>query len=1046
MSILPLVIAALTRLHAASASPFEVRAVPYSWSGIPAVAILVTTKDTAGIDSLDVRVWVRSKDTVGTHSILRSNGVVEIPMTFPDAVATKYDICQHYDDAGFNKPCDDAKWGGSWSWSDLSQSLQLASALPAGDRDGQGLRDWAFDLPLGPSRLSVGQVIRFDVLFASRTSYSGLLSASRAALFQQFGAYVPDRTPPAVGDTGWWDATAQPLSGFDLANSWSFANTPAVASQSSTDSAFRETSSNSHIQVRRKGVALWGTAPDGSGPGTWTSTAISPDSGGILPYARIAAPVPVAGDRGHLDSLIARPGRIRVNQAGYRLQDVAAGRARVRLFGSATSFQLQSEGGALRSGGTFAALAAQVGTRIVVCEQPKGPSLTVPTPKCRIDSDSLKTSIPVGPVQEATLPVDLASGRWRVVTGSDTSSWFAVSDSVYQWVRDAALRFLGVQRSGDSSWFHGPSHMLDGSVEGVSGAYVGGWYDGGDHLKEPQTMASVLATLSALAAARPDRDADRWGAVHRADQGPDGVPDVLKEARWGASFFVNSWLRHGRTTGPNGTDSGMVTGVGDFGKDHGWWGPADLQDKISAVGRGGPSERPLRRELGANTLGDVAASLAMLSRLWRSRDGVWADSALAAAKDMYAYAKAHRVVASSDDYNGASPSNVNANLALAATGLLWATRDSGYLREIAYDTAIGKRHSSVRNLSSFDGGWMAMSNPNLTKDAANTDWAHRHSLALWAFARLVLLDADTARALGVANEAERAVLLRRAAAGLQTNLANISDASGTRFVDLPSLDPNAAPEQVSVDTRWGTLMTVQDWIAPGRVAGNAAEVAMYADLAQELAAGKGGSDLAAVAWPVDKATRLAVNQLDWILGLNHWDVSQMAGVGAKNFQDAHHRTANPDGITTWITYDYRTPVGALWGFSPSDTSKASVRWDDYHHAEATIDGCSQMVLAAQLLAPQAAKPTGVVAPRRIAGFGLSARLRGDRILAQVRGLPAREPVRLDVLDASGRRLASLETLSGADGAAQALLPAAHGICIVRAKTADLSRTQAIAAP
>ncbi len=1043
-------LASLATSLAGAAPNFDVKTVRYVWGGdTPAVAVWIVNNDVRPFDSLSVRVFVKSKDTVGTHIRLDETlGLQTVPMLFSDAIGASYDICAAHNASGFNRPCDDPTLGIAWSWGTMSRFTQLLGPLPIGEPDDQGYRDWAIDLPLGPLVLRPGGSVRFDFLLNQRSDYGKTLSAAQGAMTDTLRAYLPDRRIPSTGDTGWFDVTNQGWKSFDANRSWTFRLADSVRTQTEVEDVFfQDPPANTRLLVRRKGVDLWGTAPGGVGPGV-ADPGPSPDVGRPLPYAPIAAPVPVNGDRGPLDSALARPGRVRVNQAGYRLRDVTAGLARVRYYGSASSFQLQRQDGAVGAGGSFQTLAFQDGTRLAVCQQ-LGISLTaIATPECRIDTDTLKTSLPQGAVQEGILPASLSEGRWRVVVGADTSSWFQVSDSVYGWVRDAALRYFGVARSGDSSWFHGASHMQDGSLDGVPGAYAGGWYDGGDHMKEPQTMASALVTLATLASAHPERDADRWGAIHRADSPLDGVPDVLKEARWGASFFLNSWIRNHRRTGPDTTvgAQGMVTGVGDFGKDHGYWGLPELQDLLTEAGRGGAKERPVRRELGANTLADVAAALALLSVEWRRWDTAWSREALDAAKDIYAYAKTHRVVVPSPAYNGSGSDKINANLALAATALLRATRDTVYLNDIAYDITLGSKGSRATPLSSWEGGWMVMSDANLVKGVANNDWANRHALALYAFARLILLDPDTARTCGVRSEAERANLLRHVVAGMQNNLVNLSTGTAKAF-DLPRLDPNDQPLSLSTENRWFTLPLQQDWMAPGYVAGNAAELLMYADVIEALQSGKGGTALAAVDWPLQAATSLALRQTDWILGLNHWDISFLAGVGAKNQQDAHHRAANPDGRYTMISYQYRTPVGGLWGFAPSDTSKVKISWPDYHHSEPTLNSTAQILSAAYLLAPLASRSTsGIRGSARAFGPRFAAGARHGVLHAWSAGLNAGAPVQIELFDASGRRRLQLKSKADALGRLDMALPAARGLTILRIHAAGTSQTLSVAIP
>ncbi|MBK9576740.1 MAG: glycoside hydrolase family 9 protein [Fibrobacteres bacterium] len=582
-----------------------------------------------------------------------------------------------------------------------------------------------------------------------------------------------------------------------------------------------------------------------------------------------------------------------------------------------------------------------------------------------LSSDKMGTSIPKSPVQEGTLPATLQEGHsYRVVVGKDTSAAFLVSDSIYGYVRDNVLKFYGINRSGDGpSWFHAPSHLTDGQLARPSnpGAYKGGWYDCGDHLKEPQTMSYALVTLAALAATMPGHDEDKYANNHRFTVRTDGIPDILNEARFGAQFFVNSWRLNGNRTGPaRAGDSGMVTGVGDFGKDHGWWGRPEAQDAMRETGRGGPSERILRSELGANVLGDVAASLAILSKRWRLYDPKWADTALMAAKDMYAWAKAHPIVVSSPAYNGAGADKVNANLALAATALLWATRDSKYLQDIAYDKTVGS-HGATWNagagvqpmVGSWEGGWMVMSNPNLTKGGANTDWANRHSIALYTFYKLILADKDSALKYGVRDEAERQNLITHTVAGVIQNLNSISGQKTDLQIPLPKLDPNdGGGYAIRTGSDWYVMHIQQEWVWNRYQMGNTTELYFYYDIAKDLEAGLGGTNLTKFTWNREQVRQLMLRQLDYQLGVNPWDVSMLMGIGDKNFNHPHHRAANPEGRNTpGAAYGYHSPAGALYGgFNPLLTDSAYDFWNDYHHTEVCLDGAAASLSAVTGLA------------------------------------------------------------------------------------------------
>lgn len=560
-------------------------------------------------------------------------------------------------------------------------------------------------------------------------------------------------------------------------------------------------------------------------------------------------------------------------------------------------------------------------------------------------------------------------------------------------------------------------------------------------------MAYALAALATISAALPDRDADRWGSVHRADVRLDGIPDILKEARWGASFFLKSWTLNGRQVAADSLGRrGMVTGIGDFGKDHSYWGLPEFQDAFLGIGIGGRGERTVRRELGANTLGDVAAALAILSVRWRPHDPAWADTSLAAARSLYSWIRQNpSKVTASPAYNGAF--RTEGSLALAAVALLWASRDSSYLLDLAYDRSLGSHGDPAYFPSShFAGGWLALSSGNLTKNMANTDWASRHAYALYALAKLVLLDPQVAGSCGVRTETERRLLLRRTAFGMQANLEDVSGGSSKVF-DFPMLSAVDLPQSLSVDPRWGMLTINMRWGAPRYVAGNITELLMYADVVSALRAGQGGEELAAFSWPVEAARELAVRQFDWILGLNAWDASLVAGIGSKNLQNIHHRAANPDGSNSWMRYPYRTPVGAMWGFTPSDSAKVVVQWEDYMNSEATLDGAVQLLTAAAFLSPaNASTPVGV-SSRRGPAVRLSARSQGRRIEAVVEGARIGETIEMELLDVLGRTLVRSEGTADRTGRYSARLPpVARGLAILRVRTSEGVLTRSLPVP
>lgn len=683
-----------------------------------------------------------------------------------------------------------------------------------------------------------------------------------------------------------------------------------------------------------------------------------------MPYAPIAMPLKDSGvDQKVRDSATLKFGRVRLNQAGYRTMDVALGTAMFYYVGTGLTFTvLDTATHASVGTGTLTDKGFKSGSSMEIKASNWAGLVAGGDTRYTLTSGQLGTTIASTETYEGTLPATLQEGHYyRVAVGKDTSVPFLVSNNIYGYVRDGVLKYFGIARSGDGpSWFHAPSHLKDGYLATPSnpGAYKGGWYDCGDHLKEPQTMAYALTALAMLTATMPTHDADHYGLNQSKTLQTDGIPDILAEAHFGAMFFLNSWKLNGRAT------PGMITGVGDFGKDHGWWGRPENQDAMTETGRGGYKERTVRSELGANTLGDVAAALAILSVRYRPYDAKWADTALMAAKSMYTYAKANLVVVSSPAYNGAGPDKVNANMALAATALLWATKDKSYLNDIAYDKTIGSQGATnsatgtpLPEVSSWLGGWMVMSNPNLTKGGANTDWANRHAEALYAFYKLILANPDSALSFGVSSEAERQNLITHTIAGVVQNLSSISGPSSGINIPLPNVDPQVGGGYaVRASSSWFTMYTQQEWVWNRYQMGNAAELYFYYDITKDLEAGLAGTTLTKYTWNRDQVRQLMVRMFDYQLGENPWDVSMIFGLGKKNFNHPHHRGANPEGRNTpGAAYQYHSPTGALYGsWNPENSNDANAGgqpdYNDYTHAEVCLDGAATTLMPAAGLA------------------------------------------------------------------------------------------------
>ena len=59
---------------------------------------------------------------------------------------------------------------------------------------------------------------------------------------------------------------------------------------------------------------------------------------------------------------------------------------------------------------------------------------------------------------------------------------------------------------------------------------------------------------------------------------------------------------------------------------------------------------------------------------------------------------------------------------------------------------------------------------------------------------------------------------------------------------------------------------------------------------------------------------VGIDNLNYNMGLNPWDMSFIMDTGDRNLQHPHNRAANPDGYNAGgFPYEYQSPTGALMG-------------------------------------------------------------------------------------------------------------------------------------
>ena len=682
---------------------------------------------------------------------------------------------------------------------------------------------------------------------------------------------------------------------------------------------------------------------------------------------KAGALMPDTLDQAYLDAINTKISPIRVNQAGYLKSDKE--RQFYFVGAKATEFEVVDADGkslSTKVTGTF----TNSGTNVVT-------EWTIVAGTDAATADQKRYSVnfsgPSGKIFVGNIPQSVPTDkRLRIKVGEEISSTFIVSDDVYTMAKDASLKFFGIQRSGNSqSWFHGPSHVKDGAgtvinmatseesdaISPKAGDLQGGWYDCGDHLKESQTQAFAFMALAVMSASNPTKDVDHYAYNQAEFVKTDGVPDMLREAKHGADFFLRAFRV------AKGVVDNMPVSIGNYGSDHGWWGRPETQDYVTQERRGGPAERDIRLgELGSNVSAEIAAGLAILGKNYAQYDSVYADSCLMVAKKMYDFAKNLKL--GKDKYDGDKSyvnnrkadgwgssayignDNSHDDLAVAAIALHYATYETtkkmDYLNDAVEDTTIGVEQEP--GLGFFNGGWMALTRDGMRRLGGTTGWASAHMYALYAFYKMLLKDSTTAAKYGVSDKA-RINYIETIVSVMAINLSYRSS-NGESKIELP------AERSLSFDDLWYTTTTPMAWLYNHSLVGNIFDVFAYADIAKDIEKqGDALPNIAKASLKTSEMFQFGINALNYLFGVNPWDISLVYGVGDKNDAHPHHRAANPEGrMTPGQVYNYQCPVGGLWGgYEPKDTSiidnDGLKDWEHFYSSEACLYGAALLTSA-----------------------------------------------------------------------------------------------------
>lgn len=304
-------------------------------------------------------------------------------------------------------------------------------------------------------------------------------------------------------------------------------------------------------------------------------------------------------------------------------------------------------------------------------------------------------------------------GRYELVIGRGrqaTRHPFEVKERPYAGLADALLAFVRQQRCGYNPFLDQVCHALDGRTAygpRPAGTYLdarGGWHDAGDQLKYLLTSSTSTAHLLLAHRFAPAAFADTHDALGRP-QAPNGLPDVLDEARHGLEWMLKL----------HPAPDELYHQVADDRDHAGWrlphddrvdygWGPGRERVVYFADGRPqGLREHRSASDGLANLAGRYAATMALGHEAFRERDPAFAARCLQAAREVYALGQARPGVQQGNSYGAPyryGEESWTDDMAWGAAELHRVTGEAAYAEDAA-------RHARAFGA----GGWWAIDRP-----------------------------------------------------------------------------------------------------------------------------------------------------------------------------------------------------------------------------------------------------------------------------------------------------------------------------------------------
>jgi len=136
------------------------------------------------------------------------------------------------------------------------------------------------------------------------------------------------------------------------------------------------------------------------------------------------------------------------------------------------------------------------------------------------------------------------TGAYYLRAAGVRSPNFRIANDVYDGTADFVLKYMRQQRSGYNPFLKDSCHRQDGYIiyhpdSTKNGTFMdasGGWHDASDYLQYVTTSANATYQLLFAYQQNPQSFGDKHDAAGHPR--PNGIPDVLDEAKWGLDWLV----------------------------------------------------------------------------------------------------------------------------------------------------------------------------------------------------------------------------------------------------------------------------------------------------------------------------------------------------------------------------------------------------------------------------------------------------------------------------------------------------------------------------